>query len=101
MEKADLTLAADVYAPILPSRKGWNEVRRRSKLDIYLKLFLYLRDRAKHFVQFRIKLQVDVDGRVTPAHENGSRAAGEIAVTLRPGSSPERAHKFQDLLFAG
>src|SRR5712671_6212275 len=78
---------------ILPALWKWNEIGWRRELDVEVELLLESGYLAEDLVTIRDELDVHVDGRSSPAEENGRRAAREVDATVHVDGLAELSHE--------
>jgi hypothetical protein len=94
--EAELSSLLGKQTALLPAGRQRDEIAGRGKLDVHLQLLLEAGDCAQDGVLLGDQLQVDVDGRPSPAEEDGRGTTGQVAASRVLGRGVERRQKASD-----
>jgi hypothetical protein len=91
----------DEHAALLPAGGQGNEVAGRGELDVDRQLVLQARDRPQDGVLLGNELEVDVDGRGSPAEEDRRCPTRQVAEAFLLGRRVEGGDELLDSLAVG
>src|SRR5688572_14522376 len=96
MVEREFLFLTDKKTPLLPSGELRDEVRRRSKLDVYFQRFFQRGEGAKELIVLGEKTQIHIDSARSPVQKNGGCSTGEINSCRDFHFLTERAHELLD-----
>jgi hypothetical protein len=99
--KIEATMAGNERASPLPSWQGWDELIGSRQFDVDVQSVFQFWQTFEESFWFRVCFEVNVNGHLAPAHQNGGNASGKVDASFRCDCRPEAPHEPFDPFFCG